>query len=142
MSTKLNPYINFKSNARAAMEFYKSVFGGELKMNTFKDYHASQTPAEDNLIMHSELDAGDGLLFMASDTPERMEYRAGNNITMSLSGEDKDGDRLKSYFQKLSAGGMVSQPLVTAIWGDTFGMCTDKFGIGWLVNIAAKKPEA
>ncbi len=60
MLTKLNPYINFKSNTRAAMEFYKSIFGGELKMNTFKDYHASQSPAEDALIMHAELDAGNG----------------------------------------------------------------------------------
>ena len=140
MSTKLNPYISFKSNARAAMEFYKSVFGGELKMSTFKEYQASQTPAEDNLIMHSELDAGNGFIFMASDTPERMEYHPGNNITMSLTGEDKDGDQLKTYFQKLSVGGSVSMPLEKAIWGDTFGMCTDKFGIGWLVNIAAKKP--
>ncbi len=137
MQTKLNPYINFKSNARQAMEFYHSVFGGELKMSTFKDYHASQSPAEDDLIMHAELEARDGLVFMASDTPERMELRPGNNITMSLTGDDED--QLKTYFQKLSTGGMVTMPLEKAIWGDTFGMCIDKFGIGWLVNIAAKK---
>jgi PhnB protein len=137
MLSKLNPYINFKSNARAAMEFYKSIFGGELKMSTFKEYHASQGPAEDDLIMHAELNAGDGLLFMASDTPERMEYRPGNNITMSLSGDDEK--QLIAWFSKLSAGGKVSMPLEKAIWGDTFGMCTDKYGIGWLVNIAAKK---
>jgi PhnB protein len=137
MQTTLNPYINFKSNARQAMEFYHSVFGGELKMSTFKDYHASQTPAEDNLIMHAELEARDGLVFMASDTPERMELRPGNNITMSLTGDDED--QLKTYFQKLSTGGMVTMPLEKAIWGDTFGMCIDKFGIGWLVNITAKK---
>jgi PhnB protein len=137
MQTKLNPYINFKNNTRAAMEFYQSVFGGDLKMSTFKEYHASQNPAEDDLIMHAELDAGEGLAFMASDTPERMEYHPGNNITLSLSGDDED--KLKSYFQKLSMGGMVTMPLEKAIWGDTFGMCVDKFGIGWLVNIAAKK---
>jgi PhnB protein len=138
MKTKLNPYINFKNNARAAMEFYHSIFGGDLKMSTFKEYHASQNPVEDDLIMHAELDAGDDLAFMASDTPERMEYHPGNNITLSLSGDDEG--RLTTYFQKLSTGGVVSMPLEKAIWGDTFGMCTDKFGIGWLVNIAAKKP--
>jgi len=138
MQTKLNPYISFKSNAREAMEFYKSVFGGTLKMSTFKEYHASQTPAEDNLIMHAELDAGDGLAFMASDTPERMEYHPGNNITMSLSGDEED--KLKAYFKKLSTGGKVTMPLEKAIWEDTFGMCSDKFGINWLVNITAKKP--
>jgi PhnB protein len=137
MPAKLNPYINFKSNARAAMQFYQSVFGGELKMNTFKEYHASQSPAEDDLIMHAELDAGNGFIIMASDTPERMEYRPGNNITMSLSGDDEE--QLTDSFQKLSAGGQITMPLEKAIWGDTFGMCNDQFGIGWLVNITAKK---
>jgi PhnB protein len=119
------------------MEFYYSVFGGEIKMSTFKEYHASQTPSEDNLIMHAELNAGEGLLFMASDTPERMEFRPGNTMTMSLSGDNED--ELRTYFQKLSAGGMVSMPLEKAIWGDTFGMCIDKFGTSWLVNITAQK---
>ena len=121
------------------MEFYKSVFGGELKMSTFKEYHASQSPAEDELIMHAELNAGDGISFFASDTPERMEFRPGTTMTMSISGENED--ELKGYFRKLSAGGKITMPLEKAIWGDTFGMCTDKFGIGWLVNISAKKAE-
>ena len=139
MSTQLNPYLSFKSNAREAMEFYKSVFGGELKMNTFKEYHASQTPSEDNLIMHAELNAGEGLTFFGSDTPERMEFRPGTNISMSLTGENED--ELKAYFSKLSADGMIGMPLEKAIWGDTFGMCTDKFGIAWMVNITAPKTE-
>ena len=137
MQTKLNPYLNFKSNARQAMEFYKSVFGGTLQMSTFKEYHASQTPDEDDLIMHAELNAGDGLLFMASDTPARMEFHPGTNMSMSLTGENEE--ELKTYFQKLSAGGKVSMPLEKAMWGDMFGMCMDKFGISWLVNINAKK---
>ncbi len=137
MQTKLNPYISFKDNARQAMEFYKSIFGGTLRMSTFKEYNASQNPGEDNLIMHAELETGNGLSFMASDTPARMEYRPGNNFTMSLSGDSEV--ELKGYFQKLSAGGKVTMPLEKAMWGDTFGMCTDKFGIGWLVNISAPK---
>jgi PhnB protein len=137
MQTKLNPYLSFKSNARQAMEFYKTVFGGDLRLSTFKEYHASQTPGEDNLIMHAELNAGEGLLFMASDTPARMEYHPGTNMSMSLTGENEA--ELKTFFQKLSAGGTVSMPLEKAIWGDTFGMCTDKFGINWMVNIPAPK---
>jgi PhnB protein len=137
MQTKLNPYLNFLSNARAAMEFYHSVFGGELKMSTFSDYHASQSPSEDNLIMHSELTVAEYLQFMASDTPERMEFRPGSNMTMSLSGDNEE--ELTGWFRQLSDGGSVSMPLEKAIWGDTFGMCTDKFGICWLVNITAKK---
>jgi len=138
METILSPYLNFKDNTRQAMEFYRSVFGGELKMSTFKDYHASQDPSEDNKIMHAELNTGNGIVFMASDIPSRMEYRPGKNISMSLSG--KDENELKTYFQKLSTGGKVSMPLKKEVWGDTFGMCTDRFGINWMVNITALKP--
>jgi PhnB protein len=137
MQAKLNPYINFKDTTRQAMEFYKSVFGGELRMSTFKEFNASQDPSEDNKIMHAELNNGDGIVFMASDTPKRMEYRPGTNINMSLSGDDEA--ELKGYFNKLSAGGQVSEPLEKAPWGDSFGMCTDRFGINWFVNITAKK---
>ena len=137
MSTLLNPYIAFKDNTRQVMEFYQSVFGGELKMNTFKEFNASMSPADDNLIMHAELKAGNGLMLMASDTSERMEYKPGTNISMSLSGEN--ADELRGYFNKLSAGGMVSMPLEKQVWGDVFGMVTDKFGVGWMVNINTPK---
>ena len=137
MKTKLNPYLSFRNNTRAAMEFYHSVFGGKLTISTFKEYHASQGPDEDNLIMHSELKAKNGIVFMASDTPERMEYHPGSNFSMSLEGDNLA--EISAYFEKLSAGGTVTQPLQQAIWGDTFGMCVDKFGIAWLVNISGTK---
>ena len=137
MQTKLNPYLSFKDNSREAMEFYRAVFGGKLQMNTFKELNASQDPSEDNLIMHSVLEADNGITIMASDTPNRMEYRPGNNMSMSLSGDNEA--ELKGYFEKLSAGGMVTMPLEKAIWGDSFGMCTDKFGVPWLVNIAGQR---
>ncbi len=137
MQSQLNPYLSFKSNARQAMEFYKSVFGGKLTLNTFKEYHASQDPNEDNLIMHAELKADNGITFFASDTPSRMPFQPGTNVSMSLTGENEA--ELKGYFQKLSAGAMVGMPLEKAMWGDTFGMLTDKFGIHWMVNITAPK---
>ncbi len=137
METKLNPYLSFKDNTREAMEFYKDVFGGDLRMNTFKEFNASQDPSEDNKIMHAELEADNGITFMAADTPNRMEYKPGTNYAMSLSGDN--GAELKGYFDKLSTGGRITQPLVKASWGDTFGMVTDRFGVSWLVNITAPK---
>jgi PhnB protein len=137
MQSKLNPYLSFKDNAREAMEFYRTVFGGKLTTSTFKEFHASQDPSEDELIMHSVLEADNGMTFMASDTPNRMEYKPGTNFSMSLSGDNEA--ELKDYFEKLSAGGNIIMPLEKAIWGDTFGMCTDKFGVPWLVNIAGQK---
>jgi PhnB protein len=136
MRSTLNPYLSFKDNTREAMEFYRTVFGGKLNVSTFKDYHASQDPSEDNLIMHSVLEADNGITFMASDTPNRMEYRTGTNMSMSLNGDNEA--ELKAYFEKLSAGGIVTMPLEKAIWGDSFGMCTDKFGVQWLVNISGR----
>jgi PhnB protein len=137
MKSQLNPYLSFKDNAREAMEFYRTVFGGKLTISTFKEFHASQDSSEDNLIMHSVLEADNGITFMASDTPSRMEYRAGTNMSMSLSGDNEA--ELKGYFERLSAGGMVTMPLEKAMWGDSFGMCNDKLGVPWLVNITAPK---
>lgn len=137
MPSSLNPYLSFKDNAREAMEFYQTVFGGTLNIATFKEFHAAQDPSEENKIMHAELTVGNGIVFMASDTPNSMEYRAGSNISMSLSGDNEA--ELRGYYEKLSAGGSVSMPLEKAPWGDTFGMFTDKFGVPWLVNISSQK---
>src|SRR5574338_325887 len=127
MASNLKPYLSFKDDARQAMEFYKSVFGGKLTMNTFSEYHASEDPSEGDKIMHAMLEADNGITFMAADTPNGMEYKSGANISMSLSGDNEA--ELRSYYEKLSVGGMVTMPLEKAPWGDTFGMLTDQFGI-------------
>jgi PhnB protein len=134
MPTILNPYIGFKGNAREAMEFYKSVFGGELNISTFGEAQASQNPADANLIMHSKLETPGGLTLMGSDTPDGMAYDEGSRISISLSGDN--ANELRGYWNKLSEGSTPIVPLETAPWGDTFGMLTDKFGITWLVNIS------
>jgi PhnB protein len=137
MQSRLNPYLSFRDNARAAMEFYKTVFGGKLDIHDFKEYHASQDPSEDDLVMHAQLEADNGIIFMGADTPKSMEHKPGTNFSMSLSGDDEA--ELHDYWEKLSQGGTVSIPLEKAPWGDTFGMLVDKFGIAWMVNIAGPK---
>ena len=133
MATKLNPYLSFRDNAREAMEFYHSVFGGELATSTFGEMHASDDPDEQDKIMHAMLVTDSGLTLMASDTPKQMEYSQGNNYSVSLSGEDEA--ELRGYWDKLSDGATVTMQLEPAPWGDTFGMCVDRFGTSWLVNI-------
>ena len=137
MSSRLNPYISFKDTARDAMEFYKSVFGGKLTISTFKEFGASEDPAEANKVMHSMLEADNGITFMGSDTPNSMQYQEGARVSMALSGDSVA--ELSGYFEKLSVGGAVKMPLAKAPWGDMFGMLTDKFGIDWMVNVAGKK---
>ena len=134
MTTRLNPYLGFRDTAREAMEFYKSVFGGELTISTFAELQASEDPAEADKVMHSQLTSDSGLTLMASDTPNSMEYTPGSNYSVSLSGDD-DAE-LRDYWEKLSDGGTVTMPLEKAPWGDSFGMCVDKYGVSWLVNIS------
>lgn len=137
MQSRLNPYLSFKDNARDAMEFYKTVFGGKLDINTFEEFHASDDPSEGNKVMHAMLEADNGITFMASDTPNGMEYQPGNTMSMSLSGDNEA--ELRGYWDKLSEGGTITMPLDKAPWGDTFGMVTDKFGIQWMVDITGPK---
>jgi PhnB protein len=134
MTSLLNPYINFRDNARQALEFYRDVFGGTLAINTFGEYGAQDTP-EANKIMHGQLETDSGFTLMAADTPADMEYNPGSSISVSLSGDD--ADELRGYWAKLSDGGTVTMPLEKQMWGDEFGMCQDRFGVGWLVNITA-----
>ena len=132
MASRLNPYISFTDNARQALEFYESVFGGTLRMNTFGEYESPDAPGADG-IMHGQLETTSGFTLMAADTPPGMEHNPGTNITVSLSGDD--ADELRGYWDKLADGGTVGVPLEKQMWGDEFGMCTDKFGIPWMVNI-------
>jgi PhnB protein len=134
MSTRLNPYLGFRDNAREAMEFYHSVFGGELTTGTFAEYQASEDPAEADKIMHAMLETDDGLVLMAADTPNSVDFSPGTNHSVSLSGDDEAA--LRGYWDKLSDGGNVMMPLEQAPWGDFFGMCVDRFGINWLINIS------
>ena len=137
MTIRLNPYLGFRDTARQAMEHYQSVFGGRLDVNTFAEFQASDDPAEQDKIMHSQLETDDGLVLMAADTPNSMEHTPGGPHSVSLSGDDEE--RLRRYWDGLSDGGTVTMPLEKAPWGDTFGMCTDKFGVNWLVNIAGQQ---
>ena len=132
MASRLNPYISFEGTARQALEFYQSVFGGELTTSTFAEFGAAQDPADADKVMHSQLESG-SITLMGADTPPGMEYNPGTNITVSLSGDD--ADELRGYWEKLSGGGTVLVPLEKQMWGDEFGQCVDQFGIGWMVNI-------
>src|SRR5919112_2771236 len=102
--TKLNPYISFRGTAREAMEFYKSVFGGELDLSTFSDFQMpGVAEGEGDLIMHGQLEAPGGMTLMGADTPASMELAEGSNITVSLSGADET--ELRGYWDKLAEGG-------------------------------------
>jgi PhnB protein len=132
MPSRLNPYINFPGTAREAMERYQQVFGGNLNVSTFGEF-GGDAPNPDQ-IMHAQLETDRGFTLMASDLPPGMEHQPGNNIAISLSGDD-DAE-LRGYWEQLSDGGTVTMALEKQMWGDVFGMCIDRFGISWMVNIS------
>jgi PhnB protein len=119
MASQLNPYLNFNGNARQALDFYTSVFGGELTLSTFADFGNQGSPDADRI--------------MAADVTSEMPYQPPAGFAVSLSGDD---DALHGYWEKLSASGTVTMPLAKQSWGAEFGMCTDQFGVPWLVNIS------
>jgi PhnB protein len=136
MASRLNPYINLPDGkAREAMEFYQSVLGGDLNVMTFGDMGADGDLA--GQVMHSQLETPAGFTLMGADTPEGMaQVTYGNNISVSLSGDDTE--ELTGYFSGLAEGGTITTPLEKQVWGDVFGMLVDKFGVTWLVNIAGE----
>ncbi len=133
MNSILNPYLNFNGQTRAAMEFYKTVFGGELTMNTLGEGAGVTDPLTKDNIMHADLRADNGTVIMAADDVGDEKSRTGSNCSLSLSGDNYQ--ELSGYYESLKEGGEVVEPLAQAPWGDTFGMLRDKFGVLWLVNI-------
>jgi PhnB protein len=134
MPVTLNPYLNFRGTAREALGFYHSILGGTLNISTFADFQASEEPSEAELVMHGQVDGANGITLMAADVPERMEYHGISGVSVSISGDDDA--TIRSYWEQLSAGATVQQPLEVAPWGDAFGMLVDRYGVSWLVNIS------
>jgi len=136
MASRLNPYLNFNGNARQALEFYTSVFGGTLTLSTYADFGGQDSP-DASRIMHGQLETDAGYTIMAADVSSEMGYQAPAGFSISISGDD---DALHGYWEKLAAGGTTTMPLQKQAWGDEFGMCVDQFGVPWLVNIS--QPQA
>ncbi|MBL7259140.1 VOC family protein [Paractinoplanes lichenicola] len=132
MASQLNPYLTFNGNAREAMEFYHSVLGGDLKINTFGEFGAPD-PAIADKVMHAMLTSEKGYLLMASDTAPGMDYKPGNTITVSLSGDPGEG--LEEVWEKLADGGTVQLPFEKQMWGDLYGQLVDKFGTPWMIDV-------
>jgi PhnB protein len=145
---RTSTYLNFPRQTEEAFNFYKSVFGGEFGgggIARFSDIPSSEEmpplPAEDqNLIMHIELPIVGGHVLMGTDAPESMGFTVtfGNNISINLEPDTKE--ETKKLFDALAEGGKVTMELQDMFWGAYFGSCTDKFGVQWMFNCAAK-PE-
>lgn len=139
MSVNLTAYLSFDGNAREAMEFYREVFGGTLQVTTFAEFGSSGPGADQ--IMHSQLETPSGIVLMGSDTPPEMAFHEGpGRVGLILYGDDASA--LGRWFDRLAEGGSISVPLEQQMWGDTYGQCTDRFGIDWMVNVAGQGSDS
>jgi PhnB protein len=141
MASRLNPYLSFQGNAREAMELYREVLGGELTVTTFGEGGLPHQPGEADKVMHAQLETPAGYTLMGADSVSGSPGTPASGVQISLSGDADADAELSGYFEKLAAKGTVVEPLVTAPWGDKFGMVTDPYGILWMVNIAGARPE-
>ncbi len=142
MAVQLDPYLTFgDGKAREALEFYNSVFGGNLEVNTFGEQPdmPGNDPSLSDKIMHAQLTGDHGVHLMGADTAPGMGEPTATSTQISLSGDDDAV--LRGYWDGLVDGGSVTVPLEKAPWGDTFGMLVDKFGVPWMVNILGSAQE-
>lgn len=137
--TLINPYLTFLGNCEEAFNYYKSIFGGEFtyvgRFGEMPPQEGAQMPEEDkNKIMHISLPISKETTLMGSDTGGEWAAHTivGNNITLSISVDSKE--KADEYYSKLAAGGKETMPMAQTFWGDYFGMCTDQFGINWMLN--------
>lgn len=138
MTSRLNPYLNFDGNAEEAMEFYRDVFGGTLEVIRYGDFGAEE-PEIAQRIMHGQLETPSGFTLMGADVPPGTTLERGNDVAVSLSGDE--AEELRGYWRKLADGGTVSVPLEVQMWGDEFGQCRDRFGVEWLVNLPSPESQ-
>ncbi len=131
MTMQLNPYLTFGGQAREAMDFYAEVLGGTVQVMTFKD-----AGMDVDGVMHAALETPTGFHLYASDAFEGMGpgLVQGNNLQISISGDDEAA--MRGFWDALTADGEVVMPLEKQMWGDTYGLVTDKYGIAWHINIA------
>jgi PhnB protein len=133
----ITPYIFFNGHCREAMNFYKSIFGGELNMMTYKEAQGQGGCPEgaENRIIHAFLKSGN-LMLMASDTPDE-KLTIGDNAQLSLSLDSNE--QIESIYKALSEKGTPFLPLHDAFWGARFGMLTDRYGFRWMLSFDKNK---
>ncbi|MDR8413736.1 VOC family protein [Nonomuraea sp. 3-1Str] len=137
MSVQSVTHLNFRGDARAALEFYQSVFGGHLSVVTYKDAGNPQDAAEADQVMWGQVVSDRGFHVMAYDVPSRLPWDRGEN-SFFLSVRGDGAEEITAYWEKLSEGASIAQPLGPAQWAPLYGMLTDRFGVVWVVDVASE----
>ena len=136
MSVTTTTHLNFRGQAREALEFYQSVFGGHLVAVTYTDAHSVQRPEEADQIMWGQVQSAEGFHVMAYDVPAARPYEPGTDpVFVSVRGQDED--EIRRYWEGLSKDATIKAPLEPAGWAPLYGMLTDRYGVTWVLDVAA-----
>lgn len=136
MTIKTTTHLNFRGNARAALDFYASVFGGDPMVFTYAQAGNVQNPAEADQVTFGQVISPDGFHIMAYDVPSGMAWNAGE-IPVFVSVRGDDAAEITRYWEKLSDGATIVQPLAPAGWAPLYGMLKDRFGVTWVLDVQA-----
>lgn len=134
MTVKAVTHLNFRGDARAALGFYHSVFGGDQTVVSYKDAGNAQDPAEADQVMWGQVAAESGFRVMAYDVPSRVSWNAGE-IPFFVSVRSDAADEITRYWEKLAEGATIVQPLAPAGWSPLYGMLKDRFGVTWVLDV-------
>jgi PhnB protein len=134
MSVIATAHINFRGNAREALAFYQSVFGGEIAIATYADIHAVETPIQAEQVAFGQVTAPNGFMLLAYDVQPSKAYNPGENaFYIRLQGTE--AEEIKRLWDALAGGGTILTPLAPAAFAPLYGMLTDRFGVTWIVGV-------
>lgn len=134
MSITVTPHLNFRGDARQALEFYRSVFGGDLNVISYADMGQTD-PATADHVVWGQVESADGFRIMAYDAYPHLALDRGQDpFFVSVRGTDPDD--LQRYWDQLVVGATVVQAIGPSQWAPLYGQLTDRFGITWVLDIA------
>ncbi|MFC5288367.1 VOC family protein [Actinokineospora guangxiensis] len=129
-------HLNFRDQARAALEFYRCVFGGHLAAFTYAQANNVRHPADAERITWGEVRADNGFHVMAYDVREDQTLDPGERAFF-VSVRGADAEEVTGYWKGLSEGATIVEDLAPAGWSPLYGMLTDRFGVTWVLDVAA-----
>jgi len=151
MSLTATTHLNFRGDARAALEFYQSVFGGEIAVTTYADLGMPKEAPGAGSVVFGQVATADGFRVLAYDIPGQTDgspadagsTRREDGVTITdqpffVSVEGDSLDEVQGYWDKLSSGASIVEPLAASAWSAGFGMLTDRFGVTWILGVAAE----
>lgn len=135
MSIQATTHLNFRGDARQALGFYHSVFGGAVHIVTYRDAGNVRNPSDADHVMWGLVAADSGFRVMAYDVPADMPWQQGENAFL-VAVEGDTAEEITACWDKLRDGATITQPLTPSQWTPLFGMLKDRFGVNWVLSVA------